>query len=81
MTFILKCCACDDVVEYTMEHSGQSMYGAAYVAGAQHERANRSEGCACNAARTLRLIGVRVPGAKMDSVTQVDGDVTIRWDS
>lgn len=57
MFLILKCKACGHQMRYDMPE-GQSLYGAAYLAGVQHERESRSSNCFLNAAKHLVLMDI-----------------------
>jgi hypothetical protein len=68
VTLILKCKACGEVVRYETEPD-QSMYGAAYVAGARHERDHRNPRCETSAARYLVLTAIEQPGVMQKRCT------------
>jgi hypothetical protein len=80
MTYIFKCSDCGDTVEFMAEHPTQTLYGVSYLAGCQHERANRGERCSFAAAKVMHLVGVRMPATNDVVLARADGEVTLTWE-
>lgn len=55
--FIVHCRDCDKTWDYTLEPN-QSLYGAAYLIAARHERENLGRNCWLSAMRYIQLVGV-----------------------
>ena len=80
MTYIFKCGDCGDIVEFMAEHPRQSLYGVSYLAGCQHEKANRAPLCCTNAGRLMYLIGIRMPATNDVELARQGDEITLTWE-